>query len=107
MAQDSIVHLSDTTFAGGIAKGMTLVDFYADWCGPCRMMAPILEQLSTELQGKVTIAKIDIETSQQVTSKFGVTSIPTLILFKNGQEVDRLVGVRDGSYLKKMIEKSS
>lgn len=98
--------LDDTNFDQEIAKGITLVDFYADWCGPCRMIAPIIEQLSTELNGKAKIAKLDIETAQETTSKLGVTSIPTIIVFRDGQEDSRVVGVKGKEELVKLIEKS-
>lgn len=102
MAQH-IVYLDDNNFEKTIAKGVTLVDFYADWCGPCRMIAPIIEELSVELNGKATIAKVDIEQSQNVTSNLQVTSIPTVIVFKDGKEVKRVVGLRDKESLKSMV----
>jgi thioredoxin 1 len=102
MAQN-IVYLDDENFEKTVAKGVTLVDFYADWCGPCRMIAPIIEELSSELQGQATIAKLDIEKAQSTTANFGVTSIPTMILFQNGKEVKRIVGLRDKAALKSMI----
>lgn len=102
MAQ-SIVYLDDANFDKTIAKGVTLVDFYADWCGPCRMIAPIIEELSTELNGKATIAKLDIEKAQTTTANLDVTSIPTIILFKDGKEVKRVVGLRDKESLKSLV----
>ena len=100
----SVKYLNDENFNSEIANGVTLVDFYADWCGPCRMIAPIIEELATELNGKASIAKLDIENAQQTTSSFHVTSIPTIILFKNGQEVKRIVGLKDKETLKSMVE---
>jgi thioredoxin 1 len=104
MTTANIVYLDDSTFKKTIAKGVTLVDFYADWCGPCRMIAPIVEELSTEFAGKANIAKLDIEKAQEVTSEFGVTSIPTIILFKDGKEVKRIVGLRDKETLKDLVQ---
>lgn len=72
-------------------KGLTLVDFYADWCGPCRMVGPIVEDLSNTMTG-VNFTKVNVDEEQEVAGLFGVRSIPTLILFKDGQEVDRIVG---------------
>lgn len=103
---EHLKYLTDENFETEIANGVTLVDFYADWCGPCRMMTPIIDQLATELEGKAKIAKIDIEASQKVTSNFNVTSIPTLILFKDGQEVQRVIGVRDKDTLEEIISKA-
>lgn len=101
---NTLKYLNDSNFETEISKGVTLVDFYADWCGPCRMIAPIVEELATELNGKVKIAKLDIESAQTTTSNFGVTSIPTLILFKDGKEVKRVVGVRDKEALKTLAQ---
>lgn len=95
--------LDDTNFDQEIASGVTLVDFYADWCGPCRMMTPIITELSTELAGQAKIVKLDIERAQKTTASFGVTSIPTVIVFKDGKEVNRIVGLRDKDTLKKLI----
>lgn len=96
-------HLDDTNFDQEIATGVTLVDFYADWCGPCRMMNPIIEELAEELEGKAKIVKLDIERAQKTTASFGVTSIPTVVVFKDGKEVNRVVGLRDKDTLKKML----
>lgn len=99
----NIVHLHDGNFESTISKGVTLVDFYADWCGPCKMIAPLIEELSTDFAGQATIAKLDIEQAQDTTSKWQVTSIPTVILFKNGKELNRVVGLRDKESLKKLV----
>lgn len=99
----NVVYLDDSNFKNTIAKGVTLVDFYADWCGPCRMIAPIIEELSTEFNEKAKIAKLDIEKAQEVTSELQVTSIPTVIVFKDGNEMKRIVGVRDKETLKSMV----
>ncbi len=72
-----------------------LVDFYADWCGPCKMMAPIIEEIAEELQGKAKVGKINVDENQELAMKYEVMSIPTLIIYKNGKEAKRFVGVRD------------
>jgi thioredoxin 1 len=96
--------LDDANFNSEIAQGVTFVDFYADWCGPCRMIAPIVEELANEMNGVAKIAKLDIESAQTTTSNLGITSIPTMILFKDGKEVKRIVGVRDKESLKGIIQ---
>ena len=98
-----IIYLNDDNFESTISTGVTLVDFYADWCGPCKMIAPILEELSNELHGTAKVGKLDIEASQNTTTNFQVMSIPTLIVFKDGKEVQRLVGVRDKATLKNLV----
>ena len=101
---ENIKYLNDDNFKSTIGNdGVTVVDFYADWCGPCRMIAPIMEELATEMQGKVTIAKLDIEQAQEATSEFQVMSIPTIIIFKKGEELKRIVGVKDKASLKDLI----
>jgi thioredoxin 1 len=72
-----------------------LVDFYADWCGPCKMMAPIIGEIAEELQGKAKVGKINVDENQELAMKYEVMSIPTLIIYKNGKEAKRFVGVRD------------
>jgi thioredoxin 1 len=101
---ENIAHLTDENFQQSIDKGVTLVDFYATWCGPCRMVAPILEQLVGKLQGKAHVAKLDIDQAQQTTTTLQITSVPTLILFKDGKEVKRVVGVKDLDYLLNLVQ---
>ena len=105
MSHESIVKkLDDRNFKEGIKKGVVLVDFYADWCGPCRMIAPIIEELAKEIGEKVSFIKVDIENAQEVTSEHNITSIPTLLLMKDGAVVQRVVGLKDKNSLKKLIE---
>ncbi len=101
---EHIKHITEDHFESTIKTGATLVDFYADWCGPCRMITPHLESLAKELQGQVTIVKIDVDHAQRVASTYQVTSIPTLILFHNGKETGRIVGVRDAKAIKEFIQ---
>ncbi len=103
----NIAHLTDEDFQETISKGVTLVDFYATWCGPCRMIAPIIEELTEQVTGKATIAKLDIDQAQKTTATLQITSVPTLILFKDGQEVKRVVGVKDKEYLLNLINSYS
>ncbi len=102
-ASDFIKPLSDDNFEEGISQGVVLVDFYADWCGPCRMLTPVVEELAQEMTGKMTVAKVDTDQSVNVAAKFEVTSIPTLILFKDGQIVKRVVGLKDLDALRTMV----
>lgn len=76
-----------------------LVDFWAEWCGPCRMMSPILDQLATEQAGRATIAKVDIDAYPELQARYGIRAIPTLIVFKDGQPVNTITGVRSKSFL--------
>ncbi len=86
-----------------VAKGVTLVDFYADWCGPCKMIAPTLEQLSVELDGKAQIIKVDVDQQEALAMRFKVMSIPTLILFKDGKPVAQTMGFQPKGALEKFI----
>lgn len=102
-SSDLIKQLDDDSFDQGISHGVVLVDFYADWCGPCRMLAPVIDELAKEMKGKMTVAKVDTDQSVNVAAKYEVTSIPTLILFKNGELVKRLVGLKDLEALRKLV----
>ena len=82
----------DNNFNEVIKEGKVLVDCYANWCGPCKMLAPTIEELAVELEGEVVVAKLDVDQVQDIAMKYGVMSIPTMVLFKNGEEVRRTVG---------------
>jgi len=86
------VELNSSNFDSTIANGVTLVDFWAPWCGPCRMIAPIIEELAEDFDGKATIAKVNTDEEQDIAIKYGIRSIPTLLFFKDGELVDQMIG---------------
>ncbi len=102
---EKIITLTDQNFANQIKNKLILIDFWAPWCAPCRMMAPILNDVANELDNAF-VGKLDVEKNQAIASKYQVRSIPTLILFKNGKEIDRFVGVKNKDFLLKKIDNS-
>jgi len=102
---DKPVPVNDTSFDQQVLKAETpvLVDFWATWCGPCKMIAPVLEEIAGEQSGKLKIAKLDVDQNPETAQKYGVMSIPTLLLFKNGKEVNRLVGYMPKSQILQKI----
>jgi thioredoxin 1 len=103
---DKILTLTDKNFQHQTKNKLVLVDFWASWCAPCRMMAPVLNEVADELSGSSHIGKINIEEYQSLAQKFQVRNIPTLILLKNGKEIDRFVGVKSKDFLLEQIQKS-
>jgi len=86
------VELNSNNFEETVNKGVSLVDFWAPWCGPCRMLAPIIDELAKEFEGKAKICKVNSDTEEELAAKFGVRSIPTILFMKNGKVVDQLIG---------------
>lgn len=101
---EKIITLTDKNFQHQTKDRLVLVDFWAAWCAPCRMMAPILNDLAGELSGNTHIGKVNIEEHQSLANKFNVRSIPTLVLFKNGKEIKRFVGVKSKDYLASQLK---
>lgn len=102
---EKILTLTDKNFQQQTKNRLVLVDFWAEWCAPCRMMAPILNEVAAELDGKAFVGKVDVQKYQELATKFKVHGIPTLILFKDGKEVNRFVGVKTKDFLLKEIGK--
>ena len=104
----NVQQVSDTSFDGDVMKSdkPVLVDFWAPWCGPCRSVAPIVDDLATQYKDKIKVAKLNVDESSQVAMKYQVTSIPTFILFKNGQVADRVLGALPRSEFVKFIDRN-
>ena len=107
MANPQIVHLTDASFDDTIknAKGPVLVDFWAAWCGPCKMIAPVLDQLATEVEGTATIAKVNVDENGDLSARFGIRSIPTLLIFKDGKVVEQAVGALPKDQIRTLVNK--
>jgi len=103
---DHIVYTSDANFENDVLKSSVpvLVDYWAEWCGPCKMIAPILDEIAGDYQGKLKIAKVNVDENQQVTQKYGIRSIPTLMMFKDGNVQAQKVGAMSKSQLAAFIE---
>jgi len=99
------VVLNEANFKDEIANGVTLVDFWAEWCGPCQMMLPILEELSTKMEGKAKISKVNVDENPALAAQFRVMSIPTLLVMKDGEVVEQLVGVQQADALESTLSK--
>lgn len=91
---DKYIELDAGTFEATLSEGVSLVDFWAPWCGPCRMIAPIIEELAEDFDGKAKICKVNTDEQQEIAVKFGIRSIPTILFFKDGEKVDEVVGAQ-------------
>lgn len=101
----AIVNVTDQNFTPETAEGLVLADFWAPWCGPCKMIAPVLEEIDGEMSEKVKIVKLDVDENQETAGKFGVMSIPTLLLLKDGNVVDQVIGFQPKEALVDLINK--
>jgi thioredoxin 1 len=102
----NIIAVNDANFEDEVEKhdGLAIVDFWATWCGPCRMIAPILEQLSSEYEGKVKVTKLDVDANIKTSSRFNVRSIPTLLFFKGGKVVDQVIGAVQKGHIENKLQ---
>lgn len=99
-----VAELTDQTFDEKTNNGVTFTDFWATWCGPCRMQSPVIEQLAEEMGDKVFFSKVDVDANQETAAKFGIMSIPTMLIKKDGQVVDTIVGYHTKEQLQKKLE---
>jgi thioredoxin 1 len=108
MASEYIVQLTDGNFENEVLKSSVpvLVDFWASWCGPCKAIAPVVDEIAAEYQGKVKVGKVNVDENQAAPATYGVRGIPTLILFKNGQIVDQVVGAVPKGQIKALLDKA-
>ena len=102
----AVLHLTEKDFDAAIAAGVTLVDFWAGWCGPCKMLAPVIEGLAERYDGKAKVAKVDIDAEMGLASRFGIMSIPTVLLFRDGKLEGQSVGVQPESVFTKMLDEA-
>ncbi|MBM4762491.1 thioredoxin [Bacillus sp. B15-48] len=101
----AIINATDQTFSNETGAGTVLVDFWATWCGPCKMIAPVLEELDGDMGDKVKIVKVDVDENQETAAKFGIMSIPTLLVLKDGEVVDKVVGFQPKEALAEVLNK--
>ena len=107
MASDAIIELSDSTFESEVVNSdvPVLVDFWAPWCGPCRAIAPIVEEISSSYEGKIKVGRMNVDENQSTTMKFGIRSIPTIIMFKGGEAVDQIIGAVPKGEIERVVDK--
>jgi len=107
MASEKVLNVTADNFETEVVNSEqpVLVDFWAEWCGPCRMVGPVIDQLATQYDGKIKIGKLNVDDQGELASKFKVMSIPTIMLFKNGEVVEKVVGARSKDEFEKMIDK--
>ena len=105
---ENIFHLSDSDFDDKVLKSDTpaLVDFWAEWCAPCRMIAPAIEELAIEYEGRIMVGKLNVDENSKTATKYGIRGIPTLLLFKGGKVIQQVVGVKSKAEIQKIIDRN-
>ena len=108
MGSAGMVELNDSTFESEVlrSEAPVLVDFWAPWCGPCRILAPVVEEIATSYSGRLKVGKLNVDDNQETTMTYGIRSIPTLIIFKNGKALDQIIGAVPKSEIERMVKKA-
>src|SRR5688500_8312538 len=105
MASEKVKTFTDSNFDDETKNGLVLVDFWAEWCGPCRRLAPTVDALATDYDGKVTVGKLNVDENPNTAAQFSIRGIPTILIFKGGEIVESVVGLADKDHLKQLIDK--
>ena len=100
----ALIHLTNEAFDKATASGLAMVDFWADWCGPCKMLSPVIESLADQYEGKVLVGKVNVDEEPDLARRFGVMSIPTVVFLKNGKEVERKVGAMPAAVFRAVLD---
>lgn len=100
----AVKEITDATFTEETSKGLVVIDFWAEWCGPCRILSPIVEELANEMKN-VNFKKINVDENPEVANSLGITAIPTLVIYKDGHPIDKIIGLLPKDHLKKVIQK--